>query len=459
MPTTTHPANALVDRSRAQSAGPSAASLTKTIPFDYVFEFKLKGKDPNSQDVLKLQDVVEISMQGVFVAVSLGYSFVLDESKVPQITPTPVIEETSVSSVPVALLTLAQGTGQPFELGGILVVTRPNTNVSILRLTDRSEKAIRRFDTTKIRFISAEATIPEGNTDLFQTDAQGNLVLEFEDNQALAIGSNYRIWDRSNDVVSEPLPTANTVIGPDPVTKQMPVAGNEKVFVYGQSGSTVRVSLVLGAIGTQIPLHNSAGLTTFRLTPNTSWGPLVGMAEINLSDSGISKLNGGDLILVQDAELAAISHFIFPVPNPRVSNVSLDSFAKGLANTKSGLATRFRLSERAANLLSANPPLGQLSRGILDQVFEPAAGHEDVSFLYSIDIVSSGRELQNKPIHNIAGLGIANGDRPFRAFAQPVAFEPRSVIRIQIEELSTLPGTLYIVLQGYKTLGTGRRPE
>jgi hypothetical protein len=71
----------------------------------------------------------------------------------------------------------------------------------------------------------------------------------------------------------------------------------------------------------------------------------------------------------------------------------------------------------------------------------------------------SGRELQNQPIHNIAGLGESNGDRPFRPLAKPMIFMPRSTIRIEIEEISTGPlyegAQLYFVLHGYKILGYG----
>jgi hypothetical protein len=80
-----------------------------------------------------------------------------------------------------------------------------------------------------------------------------------------------------------------------------------------------------------------------------------------------------------------------------------------------------------------------------------------VHFLYTIVDSGTGRELQNRSLHNIAGLGAADGDRPFRPFARPVQFVPRSSIRIEIEELSAGPffkdGTLYIVLHGYKRLG------
>jgi hypothetical protein len=80
-----------------------------------------------------------------------------------------------------------------------------------------------------------------------------------------------------------------------------------------------------------------------------------------------------------------------------------------------------------------------------------------IQFFYTIVDSGSGRELQNKAVHNIAGFGAADGDRPFRPFARPVPFVPRSTIRIEIEELSAGPlykdGTLYVVLHGYKRLG------
>ncbi len=82
-----------------------------------------------------------------------------------------------------------------------------------------------------------------------------------------------------------------------------------------------------------------------------------------------------------------------------------------------------------------------------------------IDFRYSILDSGSGRELQNQPIHNIAGLGESSGDRPFRPFPKPMMFMPRSTIRIEVEEISEGPlyagAELYIVLQGYKLLGYG----
>jgi len=92
-----------------------------------------------------------------------------------------------------------------------------------------------------------------------------------------------------------------------------------------------------------------------------------------------------------------------------------------------------------------------------------------IDFKYSIVDSGSGRELQNQPIHNIAGLGEATGERPFRPLAKPMLFTPRSTVRIEVEEISVGPiygyedqltkqrvgAELFIVLHGYKILGYG----
>ena len=80
-----------------------------------------------------------------------------------------------------------------------------------------------------------------------------------------------------------------------------------------------------------------------------------------------------------------------------------------------------------------------------------------IHFLYSIVDSGSGRELQNKQVQSLAGFGSSDGHRPFRPFARPVSFVPRSTIRIEVEELSNgdfyRGAELQIVLHGYKRLG------
>lgn len=103
--------------------------------------------------------------------------------------------------------------------------------------------------------------------------------------------------------------------------------------------------------------------------------------------------------------------------------------------------------------------------GLLQCLLERACG---IDFKYSIIDSATGRELQNQPIHNIAGLGESGGERPFRPLAKQIVFQPRSTIRIEIEEISEgflygydgangrrIGAELQIVLHGYKILGYG----
>ena len=89
----------------------------------------------------------------------------------------------------------------------------------------------------------------------------------------------------------------------------------------------------------------------------------------------------------------------------------------------------------------------------VDDLFESLNRPDDVSFLYSFFDGGSGRELQNRPIHNVAGLGIANGDRPFKRLGHPMVFLPRSTLRAEIEERFGR-GTLYLAFQGYRAVGS-----
>jgi hypothetical protein len=145
--------------------------------------------------------------------------------------------------------------------------------------------------------------------------------------------------------------------------------------------------------------------------------------------------------------------------NRPLAQITLGEIAAGLEKLEADLTLGFRLSPEALGLFASDQPFNQLPREAQNRVFETGRdAAEEVSFLYSLDVSGTGREYQSRPIHNIAGLGIANGDRPFRPFAKPLLLEPKSSLRIQVEELSGPAGTLFIVLQGYKMLGTGRIP-
>jgi hypothetical protein len=163
-------------------------------------------------------------------------------------------------------------------------------------------------------------------------------------------------------------------------------------------------------------------------------------------------------------------------PNNRVQdviNISVDGAFVAVAIGYSFIPAKFILALNATGNPSTSVDTGI---GVVSQFFEPAINRDPrgiaqellgclmarlcgIDFKYSIVDSGVGRELQNLPIHNIAGLGKADGDRPFRPMAKPMLFMPRSTIRIEVEELSSLPihrgAELFIVLHGYKILGYG----
>lgn len=76
---------------------------------------------------------------------------------------------------------------------------------------------------------------------------------------------------------------------------------------------------------------------------------------------------------------------------------------------------------------------------------------DGLSFRYAIIDKGSGRELQNTPVHNMAGLGRADGVRPFRELAVPYVFAPNSSIAIELYEIVTIPGgAIHMDFQGFK---------
>jgi len=81
---------------------------------------------------------------------------------------------------------------------------------------------------------------------------------------------------------------------------------------------------------------------------------------------------------------------------------------------------------------------------------------EHFLFFYTLVDSGTGRELQNDKLFQIATIGKGDGERPYRAFSQPMMFIPRSTVRVEIEEIigSNLykEAELWFVLQGYKIL-------
>jgi hypothetical protein len=138
------------------------------------------------------------------------------------------------------------------------------------------------------------------------------------------------------------------------------------------------------------------------------------------------------------------------------------SSLRGETGPEAVLRNGFKLNPNLAEVAlvevdAPEPPLFDAS--ILGNLFQVVgAPPEQIQFLYAIFDEGSGREFQSDPMLNIAGLGISDGDRPFRYFARPITFAPRTTIRIEVREVSDFKGTLHISLHGYKVLGGAGTP-
>lgn len=127
--------------------------------------------------------------------------------------------------------------------------------------------------------------------------------------------------------------------------------------------------------------------------------------------------------------------------------------------TQVALLSGFQLNPEIANAFLGSGGTGPMDPSQLARLFQTTgAPPEAILFLYALRDEGTGRELQSEPLLNISGLGIADGDRPFRPFAMPITFAPRSNIRLDIIAKSQFRGELFVSLHGYKVLGGAGTP-
>ena len=135
---------------------------------------------------------------------------------------------------------------------------------------------------------------------------------------------------------------------------------------------------------------------------------------------------------------------------------TLKTQLKGDVEADAVFKNGFRLNPAVADVVLQNDGRVPLGPDIFERLFQAVGSPSElIQFKYAIFDEGSGREFQSEPILNIAGLGSATGERPFRYFAEPIEFRPRSTIRMEVTEVSDFKGELHVVLQGYKVLGSG----
>jgi hypothetical protein len=222
----------------------------------------------------------------------------------------------------------------------------------------------------------------------------------------------------------------------------------------GKPGNVINETVTVSIEATFVALSIGYGVIP-KLTPLT-FGPKLPLAPIPIPVT----------LPLPVASFAAA--FSLPSKHPPLREIPLgvllDALKEKLPETsrilkketgpEAVLKNGFRLNPRIAEVALQDDGNLVLDPSILQNLFQiVGAPPENIQFLYAIFDEGSGREFQSEPILNIAGLGISNGDRPFRYFARPITFAPQSTIRLEVREVSDFEGDLHVALHGYKVLG------
>ena len=454
-------------RSRTRGASPNlngrGSSTGTVIPFDHAASFALRGIPGNI-----VQDVINVSTDGIFVAVAIGYGFEEDRARSTELSfpqPLPATFQpgrVQLGQIPTAALIegfrinpqfrrlvfddapqLAGGRAVPAREprfsntpidrsfgASILQRIKPVEEISFLFSIVDSGTGRELQDEPIHNLASLGAT---NGTRPFRMLAQP---LTFQPRSTVRL----QIVERSEGVAGTlfivlygykilgaaacPEPVARALSAPPSFPGQANGNGRIVPFDYvskfnlsGQPGNVIE---------DEVPINAEGGFVA------TSIGYGLSVETLSVSLSGLPPIPPPPAVP--------------PTINLR-TGIFLDQFPT------SALLDGIRIRPNFLRIAFANN--GQLNDVLpvanVNQLFERINHPDAVSFRYSIADTGTGRDLQNQPINNIAGLGIANGERPFKRFARPMTFLPRSTVRVTVEE-NFGRGMLFIVFQGYKLL-------
>jgi len=410
------------------------------MPFDHAATFDLKGIPGNI-----VQDVINISSDGTFVAVAIGYGF----------------EEVRGRNVK---LTNAPATGTNFKAGALTLSQIPvDALIEGFRINPRFEQLV--FNDQPTGGPNRERTfsgvdIPAAHSDkiierlksaeeisfLFSLldSATGRELQDEPIHNLASLGSSD--GSRPFRMLAQPLTfQPRSTIRLQIVERSENVRGTLFIVLYGYKtlgAGTLPRSVAQPAIDANAPQGRVIPfdyVATFPLTGSPR-NQIETEIPINV-EGGFVTTSIGYGLEVRNFDVSVTN------PNPNLASLRLEQFPTSALQDGVRIRPNFLRVALDGDSLQT---LGNLE--LVNRVFERINRPEDVSFRYSFFDSGMGRELQNQPINNIAGLGIANGKRPFKKLARPMLFLPRSTIRVTVEEHFGR-GNLFIVFQGYKNLG------
>jgi len=435
------------------------------MPYDYGATFRITGRPGNV-----IQSVINTAPDSLFVAVAIGYGFEEDRGLALLFDPEPnqdtlLLGDITLDNLPVSAL-----------IEGFRVNPRFVEQVFNFDTSDRSGGP-RGFSADPVPTASVRngsyfqlVKSPSQITFLFSMLDSGT-GRELQDEPIFNIASLGKSnGERPFRLLAQPITfLPRTTMRLQIIERSQDVLGTLFVVFYGYqiigasgcselltrhlTGPPVCPTETIGNPSARVIPYDY--VTTFELT-GSPYNQLETETTVN-AEGGFVATSIGYGLLAAETEApitatAAVSATAVSGTKPAINlkNLSLDCFPP------SALIDGIRIRPDRLRLAFMNN--GELSTSLRPEVaaglFERLNRPEDVSFRYSISDGGRGRDLQNAPLNNIAGLGIADGERPFKRLARSIIFQPRSTIRIRIDERFGR-GTLFIVLQGYKVLAAG----
>ena len=437
------------------------------IPFDYAAQFELAG-DPGNI----IQDVINISPDGVFVAASIGYAFLEDRTESLK----PDLDNRTGNIVP--------GDIELHELPRRALVEGFRVNPSSQTMVFEGD--VTRDLTANLRSLvySDQAVPPELIDKAFQflrpaTDisflfsmvdsSSGRETSDEPTHNLSSLGTS--TGERPFRRLARPVAfLPRSTVRMQVIERTPDVRGSLFIVLYGYKmvvssacpePAALRLASravnapppALGPNHTVIPFDYVAKFTLTGRPGN----PLKDEITVNAEGGFVATSIGYGLaveseeIIIDRALVQQILNTTDPDPNIPLGNLPLSALPPEALQ----LGIRIR-PDYLRIALDANGDLRTLRWSLANRVFETINEPDDVSFLYTISDTGIGREWQNRLIYSVAGLGIANGLRPFKRLEKPRVFPPRATIQVEIQERSGR-GTLFLAFQGYKLLGSPRQ--
>jgi len=432
---------------REQSRDVPAA---RVIPYEYVADFTLSGEVGNL-----VQDVINVSVEGVFVAVSIGYG--LAEERAEQLvlrTPPANLGDVKLANLPPDAL-----------IDGF----RLNPNLRPLIAPDG-----RLNDTLPVRPEMFQRLKPIDNFNFLLSLVDTGTGRELQNKPVNSLATLGRADGRRPfKMLPQPMVfLPRSTIRLQVEERSQGVTGRlfislQGYKVLGLAGAAEEETRRLAEFEPvkKIPVYDHEtgnyrplGEAIQQDAPSTRVVPFDYVSTLDLTGQPGNILEDEVPINVDGGYVATAVGYSLDAGDTRIE-IDSQSDPANLGNIRlnqikpvQSLFDGVRLDPlRVRFAYSAGGQLNTVSRDLLGRMFQSVNRPEEVRFLYSIIDTGTGRELHNQRAFNVASLGIANGDRPFKVFHKPMTFLPRSTIRVQVEEVFGR-GRLFLVFQGYKIL-------